>query len=65
MSKGKLFQNVAGEAGGKGWVTKCPLYYIKEFGLFLKGHDVTLENFKQDSKLTILLLERPNLRPER
>lgn len=56
MSKGKLFQDVAGEAGCKGWVTKCHLYHIKEFGPFLKGPDVTLENFKQDNKLTILLL---------
>lgn len=42
---------MAGEEGGKDYVTKCPLYCIKESGLFPKGPDVTLENFKQDSKL--------------
>ena len=52
---------MAGEEGGKDYVTKCPLYNIKEFGLFPKGPDVTLENFKQDSKLIRLLLEGPSL----
>lgn len=40
---------------------KCPFYHIKEFGPFPKGPDRTLEIFKQNSKLTRLLLKGRNL----
>lgn len=52
---------MAGEAGGKSWVTKYSLYHIKEFEPFPKGLDATLEIFKQESKLTRLLLSGPSL----
>lgn len=42
MSMGKT---IAGEAGGKGQITKCPLYHVKDFEYILKHPDMALEKF--------------------
>lgn len=38
-------ETITREAGGKGQITKCPLYHIKNFESFPKHSDMALEKF--------------------